>query len=215
MPRTACAGWGNMGAMKRCRWHRMERAGIVAAALMLACCAAPPPPDQTVGFAAAKAKAKHADERCRADHAAGILKTEFQQARCIRTKVVPIFSEAGYPYMDLVYVLMAAKETAARKVDRGQVTRDRAEAQLDELGRRIHAEELRRFRDQARPIRQAAVDDGLLRGLDILAPRGSPSAKPEAAESTEAAPKLPASVVDQDGLRAVHGPGDGLRPNAW
>jgi hypothetical protein len=202
--------------MTRHRWHHWERAGIVAVALALASCAALPPPDHAADFAATKARAKRADEQCRADHAAGILKTEFQQARCIRSKVVPIFRDAGYPYMDLVYVLMAAKETAARKLDRGQVTRDRAEAQLNELGRRIHAEELQRFREHARPIRQAAVDAALLRGLDIVAPRGSSSGKADAAEPTQvAAPGPPKATVDQDGLRAVHGPGDGLRPNAW
>jgi hypothetical protein len=182
-------------------------------ALALACCTTLPP-DPAAGFGAMKVKAKQADEQCRAEHAAGMLKTELQQARCIRAKVVPIFRDAGYPYMDLVYVLMAAMETAARKVDRGQVTSARAEAQLHELSSRIHAEELRRFREKAGPIRQAAAGDELLRGLDIVSSRAGPSGKPDGADPTQAAaPSLPSSVVDQDGLRAVHGPGDGLRPN--
>jgi hypothetical protein len=121
-------------------------------------------------YATARLEARAADQACESERTMGIYKTHAQVADCVQTAVVPIFTKANYPYMDLVYLYLSAKRVAAKKTDRHLVGEDDADSQLTDLGNRIRQQEQQRTADNlSSTSAQITSDDrALLNGLPAL-----------------------------------------------
>jgi hypothetical protein len=155
----------------------MKRAAIIVFLSALAACSSQPERSSDP-YAAARREARLADDECHAEHLASGTASALDEARCVKHRVPPIFRAANYPYMDLVNLYMAAKETAARKIDNGSVEPAEARQQLQRLSRRISGEEKRRLSGGA-----AKRAPSLLAGLDALSMKArTHKARPRRAE---------------------------------
>jgi hypothetical protein len=89
------------------------------------------------------------------------LKREFktfrQSAECSNPKIMAAYESAGYPYMDLVRVLLDVRLVAADNLDKGVITEIQAREQSSEFERRLTSEDQRR-RNAAAP--QPSADAG-------------------------------------------------------
>jgi hypothetical protein len=85
-------------------------------------------------------------------------KTYKQSAECSNPKILAAYESAGYPYMDLVRVLLDARLVAAENLDKGAVTETQAREQSAEFERRLMSEDQRR--QAAAAASQASTDGG-------------------------------------------------------
>ena len=89
-----------------------------------------------------KAQAAYAD--CDAQRQIGALKSYRQAAACAQPKVLAAYQQGGYPYMDLVELELAARTTAADRIDTGDVKAADVGRDIAELEHRLADERLRR-----------------------------------------------------------------------
>jgi hypothetical protein len=85
-------------------------------------------------------------------------KTYKQSAECSNPKILAAYEGSGYPYMDLVRVLLDGRMVVADNLDKGAVTEAQARDQSAEFERRLMAEDQRRRAAAAAP--QASTDAG-------------------------------------------------------
>lgn len=144
-------------------------AGLMSIGLALAGCGTTTLSNATAD-ADAKAAAVFAD--CNGQLRSGKLTSYRQAVACARDKVIIAYSQAGYPYMDLVLFDLQEREVGAERIDFG--TADPAAVQRDiaELDRRLLAERERRIaaRSGIGGAAAATRPEQLLAGLDALAP---------------------------------------------
>jgi hypothetical protein len=55
-------------------------------------------------------------------------------------RAAQVYKEVGYPYMDLVDSWLAERLTIAERVEKGELSEDKGDQQINELNRRIHTE---------------------------------------------------------------------------
>lgn len=147
----------------------LTSAGLLATGLALSGCG-------TTNFAGAvgeadrKAAATFAD--CNAQLRNGQLASYRQAAACARDKVILAYSQAGYPYMDLVLFDLQEREVGAERIDYGTAQPDAVQRDIAELDRRLMAERERRnaARSGIGGAAATARPEQLLAGLDTLAP---------------------------------------------
>src|SRR5713101_8247578 len=65
-------------------------------------------------------------------------------AECSNPKIIAAWQEAQFPYMNLIFVLTAARVVGGENMDKGKITEAEYNLQLAELNSRITAEEQRR-----------------------------------------------------------------------
>lgn len=121
------------------------------------------------------AEAQAAVQECKEEHAKGELKSYVDEALCANPRIVTAYRKAKYPYMDLVYLGVAAKLAGAAKVDAGRLTEEQLESEIGQLRDRIAAEEQRR---RAAGITQSATNvppDELLDGLSAFETASNPN----------------------------------------
>ena len=139
----------------------------------------------TLGNATAEADAKAAAAfaDCNAQLRSGKLTSYRQAVACARQPVIFAYSQAGYPYMDLVLFDLQERDLGAERIDFGTVQPDAVQRDLVELDRRLMAERERRIaaRSGVGGAAPSARPEQLLAGLDSLAP--IPAAKASASFS--------------------------------
>ena len=106
-------------------------------------------------------------------------------AECTSSKILDVYRERHYPYMDLIGVLEAARVVGAEKVDQGKISEAEYKFQLAELKSRLNSEAQKRDLALANAqVAQAQVDASnaqanaaMLHGLSafITATRGPPT----------------------------------------
>ena len=109
---------------------------------------------------------------CNAQLRNGQLASYRQAAACARDKVILAYSQAGYPYMDLVLFDLQEREVGAERIDYGTAQPDAVQRDIAELDRRLMAERERRnaARSGIGGAAATARPEQLLAGLDTLAP---------------------------------------------
>lgn len=93
---------------------------------------------------AAAEEALRAAADCRARRLAGELRTYTASVRCSNPTFLSAMQQGGYPYMDLIHLLAAARLAGAEKIDRQELTEAEFQLQYTELAARVTAEEQRR-----------------------------------------------------------------------
>jgi hypothetical protein len=118
----------------------------------------------------AHAAAIYAD--CDAQLRSGKLTSYRQTVACARDKVILAYSQAGYPYTDLVLFDLQEREVGAERIDFGTAQPDAVQRDLAELDRRLMAERDRRIaaRSGIGGAVPATRPEQLLAGLDSLSP---------------------------------------------
>jgi|SRR6185437_2693194 len=128
----------------------------------------------TLGNATAEADAKAAAAfaDCNTQLRNGKLTSYRQAVACARDKVILSYSQAGYPYMDLVLFDLQERDVGAERIDLGTADPAAVQRDLAELDRRLMAERERRIaaRSGIGGAVAAARPEQLLAGLDSLAP---------------------------------------------
>ena len=114
----------------------------------------------------ADAKAQAAYANCEQLRSIGRLKNHRAAVQCAARTVLDAYDGAGYPFMDLVYVSLQARELGAERVDAGDVSDDQYRRDVTELDARIAAEDARRrksmsFGGSANPAPQQLLVQGL------------------------------------------------------
>jgi hypothetical protein len=109
---------------------------------------------------------------CNAQLRSGKLSSYRQAVACARQPVILAYSQAGYPYMDLVLFDLQEREVGAERVDYGTARPDAVQRDIAELDRRLMAERERRIaaRNGIGGAAASARPEQLLAGLDTLAP---------------------------------------------
>jgi hypothetical protein len=127
---------------------------------------------------------RDADERAQAAYAAcdaqlraGALTSYRQAAECARPRVLSIYQQSGYPYMDLVILELAARAIGAEHIDTGFANPDDVARDILTLEQRIAAERQRRREGEmvAGGSSPYLPPERLLVGLDSLTSRQLPS----------------------------------------
>jgi hypothetical protein len=108
---------------------------------------------------------------CNAQLSGGKLTSYRQAVACAHDKVILAYSQAGFPYMDLVLFDLQERGIAAERIDFGTAQPDAAQRDIAELERRLVAERERRIaaRSGIGGAVPAARPDQLVAGLDSLA----------------------------------------------
>jgi hypothetical protein len=124
----------------------MKGKALALAALLLAGCA--PSPQQQAYYDAkerlwhlrqALHDARRAMERC-APGTRSDVRTYVESAACSNARVLAVWQDADYPYMDLLHLVAEARLAGARRVDAGAISADQYQAQLADLARRVALE---------------------------------------------------------------------------
>ena len=128
--------------------------------------------DMSGATAEADAKAAAIVADCNAQLRAGKLSSYRQTVACARQPVIFAYSQAGYPYMDLVLFDLQEREVGAERIDFGTAQPDAVQRDIAELDRRLMAERERRIaaRSGIGGAAASARPEQLLAGLDTLAP---------------------------------------------
>jgi len=109
---------------------------------------------------------------CEAQRASGKLASYQLVVVCDKPKVLQIYREDGYPFMDLVNFDLDARLAGAARIDGGVAAKANVDRDLAELARRIADEEQRR-REASKPFGASAPPiplDQLMAGLDTIKP---------------------------------------------
>ena len=117
----------------------------------------------------AQAAAIFAD--CNGQHRSGKLTSYRQTVACARDRVILAYSQAGFPYMDLVLFDLQERDIGAERIDLGTVEPAAVQRDIAELDRRLMAERERRIaaRSGIGGAVAATRPEQLLAGLDLLA----------------------------------------------
>ena len=109
---------------------------------------------------------------CNAQLRSGKLTSYRQAVACARQPVIFAYSQAGYPYMDLVLFDLQEREVGAERIDFGTAKPDAVQRDVAELDRRLMAERERRIaaRSGIGGAVPATRPEQLLAGLDSLSP---------------------------------------------
>lgn len=109
---------------------------------------------------------------CDAQLHSGQLTSYRQAVACARDKVIMAYSQAGYPYMDLVLFDLQEREVGAERIDYGMADPAAVQRDIAELDRRLLAERERRIaaRNGIGGAVPATRPEQLLAGLESLAP---------------------------------------------
>jgi hypothetical protein len=128
--------------------------------------------DMSGATAEADAKAAAIVADCNAQLRSGKLTSYRQTVACARQPVIFVYSQAGYPYMDLVLFDLQEREVGAERIDFGTAQPDAVQRDIAELDRRLTAERERRIaaRSGIGGAAASARPQQLLAGLDTLAP---------------------------------------------
>lgn len=108
------------------------------------------------------AKARVAVEGCEAKRKEGELKSEAAVVECANPQLLAAYIDARVLYLDLTKLWLAAKLDAAKKLDKGDITRAQYDLDLAEWRLKIASEEDRR--------KKAAVDTSAGREPEPHAP---------------------------------------------
>jgi hypothetical protein len=121
-----------------------------------------------------RAQAAYAD--CEAQRRSGALLSYRQAATCAQPKVLMAYKQSGYPYIDLVELELAARATAAERIDTGFASAADVDRDIAELERRIADERQRRRDGEMRTGGSAPYvpPQQLLTGLDTMTNRALP-----------------------------------------
>ncbi len=128
--------------------------------------------------------ARDADERAQAAYAAcdaqlraGALTSYRQAADCARPRVLSVYQQNGYPYMDLVNLDLSARAIGAERIDNGFASPADVERDILTLEQRIAAERQRRRQGEMVMGGSAPYlpPERLLAGLDTLTSRALPA----------------------------------------
>ena len=142
--------------------------GLLAAGLALAGCGT-----TTFNGATAEADAKAAASYADCDNQlrSGQLRSYRQAVTCAQDKVILAYSQAGYPYMDLVLFDLQERRIGAERIDFGTAKPEAVQRDIAELDRRLMAERERRIaaRSGIGGAAAATRPEQLLAGLDSLA----------------------------------------------
>lgn len=114
----------------------------------------------------AEAKAQAAYANCEELRSLGQLKTHRAAVQCAARPVVEAYQAAAYPFMDLVFFSLEARQLGAERVDAGDVSDEQYQRDVAALDARIAAEEARRrnamtLGGNPKPTPQAALVQGL------------------------------------------------------
>jgi len=92
----------------------------------------------------ARARADAAIASCDDQLRGGRLRSYRQAADCAGPQIITAYQAAAYPFMELVYLEVAARRVGSENVDRGAVSDEAYRRDIDELVRRLGAEAKRR-----------------------------------------------------------------------
>jgi len=126
-------------------------------------------PDQRIDEAKAKVAAAYA--KCDADFHAGALSSHLAAVDCAAKDVNAAYSEAAYPFADLVYVSIEARRIGAANLDHRDIAEDQYRRDVAALDARIAAEDSRRrdiMRYGGSPV--PATPNSLVGGLASFRP---------------------------------------------
>jgi hypothetical protein len=107
---------------------------------------------------------------CNNQHRSGKLTSYRQTVACARDRVILAYSQAGYPYMDLVLFDLQERDIGAERIDLGTVDPTAVQRDIAELDRRLMTERERRIaaRSGIGGAVPATRPEQLLAGLDSL-----------------------------------------------
>jgi hypothetical protein len=119
---------------------------------------------------AADAQAAAAFADCNDQHRSGKLTSYRQTVACAQDRVILAYSQAGYPYMDLVLFDLQERNIGAERSDFGTADPVAVQRDIAELDRRLMAERERRIaaRTGIGGAVAATRPEQLLAGLDSL-----------------------------------------------
>jgi hypothetical protein len=109
---------------------------------------------------------------CNNQHRSGKLTSYRQTVACARDRVILAYSQAGYPYMDLVLFDLQERDIGADRIDHGLADPAATQRDIAELERRLLAERERRIAARSGiggAAAPAARPEQLLAGLGSLA----------------------------------------------
>lgn len=123
----------------------------------------------------ARAQAIYAE--CDAQLRAGTLTSYRQAADCAEPRVLSVYQQNGYPYMDLVLLELKARATGAEHIDAGSAAPADVQRDILTLEQRIATERQRRRQGEMVAGGSAPFlpPERLLAGLDTLSNRQLPS----------------------------------------
>jgi hypothetical protein len=113
--------------------------------------------EQKARMQVAKEEAATAVKECRDKRLSGELKTYLESAQCSGPRIIEAYQKAGYRYMDLQNLFVAARAAGAEKIDNKELTETQEQLQIAELAARLNAEEQRRNLAIANANNQAAI----------------------------------------------------------
>jgi hypothetical protein len=91
------------------------------------------------------AQVKEAMDGCMNARLSGVLKGYLASAQCSTPKVRELYVRSGYPFMDLIELALAARESDAEKVDEGKMTLAEFRLHFAQINEQIAQEEMRRL----------------------------------------------------------------------
>lgn len=94
-------------------------------------------------------------DECRAKRLSGELPGYETSARCSNDRIRFFYADSGFPYMDLVDLLLAYQIAVSKRIDIGEISEEEANVQLAEVETRIVSEEQRRSAVTAQASSQA------------------------------------------------------------
>jgi hypothetical protein len=95
-------------------------------------------------FKAAGAEFTAAAQSCQKRRITGELHDYVASVKCSNPTLTAAYAKAGFPYMDLIYLLGAARLAGAEKIDKKELSEGEFQVQLSELMTRITNEARRR-----------------------------------------------------------------------
>ena len=144
--------------------HRRSRRGLLTGALVpLALTACIMSAQRT---AESDEAAADAYQKCENLRIAGVVKSHVASVDCAIPKVQQAYQVAAYPFMDLVYFSLEARQLGAERVDAGDVSDEQYQRDVAALDARVAAEEARRrnamtLGGNAKPVPPSALVQGL------------------------------------------------------
>jgi len=96
------------------------------------------------GTKEARTKADAAIEDCLSQLRSGKLHSYREAADCAGPQIITVYQASAYPFMDLVYLEVAARRVGAENIDRGAVSEEAVRRDMSELVRRLTTEASRR-----------------------------------------------------------------------
>ena len=112
-------------------------------------------PTETPAIKAAGQEMRDIRRQCEARRHSGELTSATAVEHCAEPRVVAVYRDADYPYMDLIRFAEAARLAGAEKVDKGEISESEYERQRGKLRGRL-ADEIDRRNAETPPPRSDA-----------------------------------------------------------